>query len=39
MLFTQWMNGERDKNKITCASLDAQIAIEFLQNYLLGENW
>lgn len=39
MLFTQWMNGERDKNKITCPSLDAQIAIEFLQHYLLGENW
>lgn len=39
MLFTCWIDGETKHNKVTCPTLDAQVALEFLQNYLLGENW
>ena len=36
--FTEWMNKHRNKN-CTTPELEAQEAIRFLKNYLLGEDW
>ena len=40
MTFTEWLNDEWCKDEDICPPpLDAQRAIDFLKDYLLGENW
>ncbi len=37
--FTKWLDNNWEKNNIFPPPLDAQIALNFLQKYLLGEDW
>ena len=41
MTFTEWLNTEWDKDKDNMCPppLNAQMAINFLKDYLLGEDW
>ena len=37
--FTKWLDDNWEKNNMFCPNLDAQLALDFLKNYLLGEDW
>lgn len=37
--FTKWLDGNWEKDNMFPPSLDAQTALNFLQEYLLGEDW
>ena len=39
MTFTYWLRHEAKDCGIISPPLDAQLAIDFLQKYLLGEDW
>ena len=39
MKFTEWMTKNWDKGNMLPPPLSSQEAINFLQKYLLGENW
>lgn len=39
MLFTEWLNKNWQKDNMLPPPLEAQIGLNFLQQYLLGENW
>lgn len=39
MTFTEWLDKEWDKDNMCPPPLNAQLAIDFLKEYLLGENW
>lgn len=39
MTYTEWLNKNWDKNNMFPPSLDPQTALDFLQEYLLGENY
>ena len=37
--FTEWLKREAESNNICALSLPAQKAVDFICNYLLGEDW
>ena len=37
--FTKWLDNNWEKNNMFPPPLDSQIALDFLQKYLLGEDW
>ena len=37
--FTKWLDENWEKDNMFPLSLDAQTALNFLQEYLLGEDW
>jgi hypothetical protein len=37
--FTEWIRDDAEDCGILSPPLDAQMAVDFLQNYLLGEDW
>lgn len=37
--FTKWLDENWEKDNMFPPSLDAQTALNFLQKYLLGEDW
>lgn len=39
MTYTEWLNENWDKNNMFPPSLDPQTALDFLQEYLLGEDY
>ena len=39
MTYTEWLNKNWDKNNMFPPSLDPQTALDFLQEYLLGEDY
>lgn len=41
MKFTEWLDNEcsKDPDNMRPPPLDAQLAVHFLKDYLLGENW
>lgn len=39
MKYTEWLNKNWDKNNMFPPSLDPQTALDFLQEYLLGEDY
>ena len=39
MTYTEWLNKNWDKNNMFPLSLDPQTALDFLQEYLLGEDY
>lgn len=39
MKFTEWLVKEWDKDSMLPPALDAQTAINFLKDYLVGEEW
>lgn len=39
MKFTDWLNNNWGKDNMLPPILDAQVALDFLQEYLLGEDW
>ena len=39
MKFTTWMNINWKKDNMFPPPLDAQLALQFLKDYLLGEDW
>ena len=39
MKFTDWLDANWEKDNMFPPALDAQKALDFLQQYLLGEDW
>ena len=39
MTFTEWLDKNWEKDNMFPPPLDPQIALDFLQKYLLGEDW
>ena len=39
MTFTEWLDENWEKDNMFPPCLDPQIALNFLQQYLLGEDW
>lgn len=39
MKFTNWLNANWEKDNMFPPELNAQKALDFLQQYLLGEDW
>lgn len=37
--FTEWLKSQKDPENILPPELDFEKAIQFLKNYLLGEDW
>lgn len=37
--FTKWLDDNWVENNMFCPNLDAQLALNFLKDYLLGEDW
>lgn len=37
--FTEWLDNNWERDNIFCPNLDAQLALNFLKDYLLGEDW
>ena len=37
--FTEWLENEAVNCGLCSSPMDAQLAVDFLQKYLLGDNW
>lgn len=38
-LFLDWLNANQDPNNMLPPSIDSNMALKFLKDYLLGEDW
>lgn len=39
MTYTEWLDKNWEKDNMFPPALDAQLALQFLKDYLLGEDW